>query len=151
MCALILVSLGNDQEGLQLLDSEACNCPGDSLTYECTVFGERGGTTVWQGSAFKCTSHEISLFHDDYASTQGTYGKCGDIVGWSLREVNVNITDDLNSTGPAYYYYISELTVPVSSDIAGKIIECLYDESTSEPMTVGQMTTAVITGDRTDD
>ena len=57
---------------------------------------------MWQGSAFNCTSREISLFHNVYGFIEGAYGECGDIVGRSLR-VNINTTDDKNSTG----YYVS--------------------------------------------
>ena len=64
--------LGNNEVGLQLLNNERCICPGETLTYKCTVLGERGGTTVWQGSAFNCTSRQISLFHSDYETTEGT-------------------------------------------------------------------------------
>ena len=63
----------NEQEGLQLLNNEGCICFSESLTYKCTVFGERGGSTVWQGSAFNCTSREINLFHSDYEATEGAH------------------------------------------------------------------------------
>ena len=109
-------------------------CPGKNLTYECSVFGKRRGMTVWQGSAFNCTSREISLFHTDDATTEGAHGECGDIVGWNLR-ININTTDDNNSTG----YYASQLTVPLSSDTIGKTIECLYDDGTTFT-SIGQAT-----------
>ena len=38
-----------------------CACPGDILTYECTFTGVPGGATVWRGTAFDCSLHEISL------------------------------------------------------------------------------------------
>ena len=93
---------------------------------------------MWQGSAFNCTSHEISLFHSDYGTTEGAYGECGDIVGQSLR-VNINTTD---STG----YFISQLTVSVSSNTAVKTIECLYDDGITAT-TVGQETITAKIGD----
>ena len=39
------------------------------------MFGERGGTTVWMGTAFNCTSREISLFHSGYGTSEGVYGE----------------------------------------------------------------------------
>ena len=120
-----------------MLDKEGCICPRKSLTFECTVLGEHGGTTVWQGSVFNCTSHEISLFHNVYGSTEGAYGECGDIVGRSLRVT----TDCNNATG----YYVSQLTIPVSSDTAEKTIECVYDDDTT-PTSVGQVTITATTG-----
>ena len=45
-----------------------CICPGDTLTYECTVVGL--GVTVWTGSAFSCPSsnNEIALLHSRFLS-----------------------------------------------------------------------------------
>ena len=72
---------------------KGCNCwmskdvfvlHGEHLIYKCTILGEPGGSTVWLGSAFNCTSHEISLFHSEYESTTGAYGDCADIVGQSV-------------------------------------------------------------------
>ena len=135
------MSSGNEQIGLQLLDNERCICPGESLTYECTVFGEHRGMTVWQGSTFNCTSREISLFHSNYETTEGSYGECGDIVGQSLR-VDVNTTNYNNSAG----YYVSQLTVPmISLETLEKTIECLYDDGTTST-SVEQMTITTTIG-----
>ena len=128
-----IMHLGNYQEGLQLLNNERCICPDETQTFECTVFGERGWSTVWQGSVFNCISREINLFHSDYETTEGAHGECGDIVGQSLR-TNINTTDGNNSTG----YYVSQLTIPVSQGTAGKTIECLYDDGTTS-IPVGQV------------
>ena len=119
--------IGMEEQGLRLLDtSERCLCPGESLTYECTVMGEPDGpgSTVWMGSAFDCTSREISLFHNKYEAMEGISGTCGGIMGRS--ESVVNVTNDDNSTT---YYYISQLTVPIDSSITGQTIECLYYDS----------------------
>ena len=44
---------GEGEQALQLLDnSNRCLCPGDSLTYECPVMGEPGGSTAWTGSIY---------------------------------------------------------------------------------------------------
>ena len=69
--------------GLELLDGmEECVCPGQTLTYECTVMGELEGLTVWSGSLFDhyCNSREISLFHSNFDSTEGSFGECGEEV-----------------------------------------------------------------------
>ena len=115
-----------EEQGLHLLDTfERCLCPGDSLTYQCTVMGEPGGITVWMGSAFNCTSHDIQLFHSDYQSTEGAHGDCGDIVGHSVR-TNIHTTNGVNST--AVIHYTSQVTVPINSETMGRIIECIYDD-----------------------
>ena len=76
---------------------------------------------MWQGSAFNCTSHEISLFHVGYESTEGAYGECDGIVGQSVRS-NVNTTNGNNSS--TVTPYVSQLTVPINSGTIGKTIEC---------------------------
>ena len=133
-------SLGNEEDRLQLLNNGGCNCPGESLIYQCTVLGERGGTTVWEGTAFNCTSHEISLLHSTYEPNEGAYGDCGDITGKILR-VNTNTVDSDNSTE----CYISQLIVPNSVDVAEKSIMCLYDDGIT-PILVGIVTIDVAIG-----
>ena len=131
----------SEQSGLQLLSDVGCHCPGESLTYECTVLGESDGTTVWTGSAFNCTSRQISLFHSRYGSTEGTYGECDDIVGQSVR-VNANPIDN-HSAG----YYVSQLTVPIRSDIAGRTIECFYHDGDTVT-SVGRLIITTIIGNQ---
>ena len=124
----------------QLTLKSDCTCPGYPLIYECTVFGEQAGTTVWTGSAFNCTSHEISLFHSDYGSTaEGTaYGECGNIWGQSVKTVNGNRT--FSERG-----YVSQLIIRVRLDEFGKSIECQYDDGHSSKL-VGQATVTATTG-----
>ena len=129
--------LGNDKEGLQLLDNGGCQpCPGESLTYECTTLGGPGGTTVWTGSAFNCINREITLFHGDYESTEGAYGECNDIVGWSINSTYSN-----TSTG----YFVSQVIVPINSDTAGKTVYCEYDDGRNTVL-AGEMTIPVTMG-----
>ena len=97
-----------------------CVCPGDIVTYECTVTGGRGETTVWKGGAFHCPSnkHEIVLLHSRFTSESEdeAFGECNDgaIVGRGLRVEN-------NS-------YTSQLNVTLTSDLAGESIECVHDD-----------------------
>ena len=92
-----------------------CACPGDTITYECTAVG--AGATVWTGSAFNCSNsdHNILLLHIFFSLAKGDYGSCnnGDIVGQSLSVEGNN--------------YTSQLNVTVTSDTAGRTIECLHD------------------------
>ena len=81
------------------------------------------GSTVWNGSVFNCTSQKITLFHE---STEGIHGKCGDIVGQSLRsDIDVNAT---NGNSTTVSYYTSRLTVPIYSGTVGTTIECHNDD-----------------------
>ena len=128
----------------EMTTKSGCTCLGYPQTYVCAVIGEPEGITVWQGSAFNCTSGEISLFHDRYESDEGAFGDCnnGDIVGRSLR---VNSIDNNNSTVMSY---VSQLSVTVSSNIIGKSIECIHDDGTTQtPTVVGHSTITATTGD----
>ena len=121
----------------QLTLKSDCTCPGYPLIYECTVFGEQAGTTVWTGSAFNCTSREISLFHSDYGSTaEGmAYGECGNIQGQSVKTINGNTTSSERG-------YVSQLIIRVRLDTFGKNIEYQYDDGHSSKL-VGQTTVTV--------
>ena len=141
-CFLHLSLTGVKGQGLQLLDtSNRCLYPGDTLIYECTVMGEPGGSTAWTGNIFNCANHEISLFHADYGFTEGAYGECGDIVGYSVR-IDMNTMND-NSTSVSHY--TSRLTVPVNSGTVGRTIECYYDNGTIATM-VGRETVNITIG-----
>ena len=135
---------GVEKQGLQLLDaSNRCLCPGDSLTYECTIVGESGGSTVWMGSVLNCTGQEISLFHGDYESTKGAHDGCGGVVGQSVRSyVGVNTTNDNSTT---VTLYTSRLTVPINSGTVGRTIECLYDDGAIATL-VGRQTVNITIG-----
>ena len=62
---IIIVDLGVMQNfvGYYDYESNACNCVGDTLTFECTVTIGKG--TIWRGSAFNCdsSSNEIILLN----------------------------------------------------------------------------------------
>ena len=105
--------------------------------YECVVIGSQLGTTVWRGTAFECTSGEISLLHRLYfteSSASYAYGECnnGSIIAQSL-----SIEDGM--------FYTSQLNITVSDDVIGRSIECNYDDSSTTTLQlIG--TTNVITG-----
>ena len=102
-----------------------CLCPGDVVTYECTVVGDYGGITIWMGDFFSCLadSQVIELVHSQLI-TNRPEGKAfnartcndGNIVGRIVRVENGR--------------YISQLNVTLTSDIVGKSIECAYDNGT---------------------
>ena len=81
--------------------------------------GRSEGFTVWQGSALNCSSNEITLLHRRFTSVEGTaLGICnqGSIIGRSLRVENGS-------------FYTSQLRVTVSSEVIGKSIRCLHDDT----------------------
>ena len=109
---LIKVSINND-----------CIRPCDTVTYECIVFGDRGGFTVWTGDFFvHCPNNktEMILRHevsDSEFIDQLQMCNNGSIVGWIVRVENGT--------------YTSQLNVTLTSDIVGRSIECAYDNGTT--------------------
>ena len=91
-----------------------CACPGEVLSYTCTVGG--GNTTVWGGSAFKCatTGNEIKLIHH-YSFINETSGICnnGTILGQSVNVDGMHFTSQLNVT--------------ISSELNNKTVTCSSD------------------------
>ena len=91
-----------------------CVCPGDTLTFECTVTG--GGTTIWTGSAFDCSSknNEKLLRHSQFSHGKSTSGYCnnGAIVARSHSVEGNN--------------YTSQFNVTVTPGIGGKTIQCAH-------------------------
>ena len=98
-----------------LKNPSGCSCPGDTLTFECTVVGEPYGLTVWSALS-NCSGQEITILHRDFgvntaAAFRNCYSSNNSIVARGLRVENGS--------------YISQLNVTVTSDVIGKSIECL--------------------------
>ena len=117
----------------ELVTRSECLCPGETVTFECSVIGR--GSTVFLGSAFDCKNsrNEIRLLHNRYNRTTGTNGTCnnGAIMGHSLR-----FEDN---------HYISQLHITVSYDLVGTV-ECIHDNGTTTK-TVGNYSIPLITTD----
>jgi hypothetical protein len=118
--SVILNASGGNVDNEKIIDAvstNGCVCPGDKLSYECTVMG--GGLTIWTGSAFSCSSfrNEIVLRHSSFGGT-GTYWMCnnGAIEARSLSVEGNN--------------YTSQLNVTVTPDTAGTTINCSHDNFT---------------------
>ena len=90
------------------------------MTYECTAIGSPLGTTVWRGTAFDCTSGEISLLHRAYAETSvlRAYGECNNGL---ITAKSLSVADSM--------CYTSQLNITISNNVIGKSIECHYDDS----------------------
>ena len=97
--------------------SNACECPGSIIIYNCTAPG--GLSTVWQGSAFHCAGNRISLLHTfhDFSTNVASCNN-GAIDG---KMVSVDVENSR---------YSSQLNVTVSLDLHNKTIECLYSNGT---------------------
>ena len=93
--------------------TEGCVCPGDVLTYQCSVSG--GIATVWRGSAFDCINNSITLHHEQYGFGNAI-GECSDshLLGQGLYLDNRQ--------------YVSILNVTVNSNFNNTTIECFYSD-----------------------
>ena len=112
----------------QLVVKSGCNCPGSTLTYECTVAGGPGGFTVWelQGTGFQ-SSCEVILRHT-----------------LSISDERLLVCDNYNTTmiarilGNDSNSFTSELNITFSSDIIteGRLsVMCAYDSGTFTTIT----------------
>lgn len=83
--------------------------PGRNITYECTVPG--GLLTVWKGTAL---GHCVIRLHHPRFGTKDAFDSCqngpGTIVGQGVKREKDN--------------YTSLLTIFITPDLNGKIIEC---------------------------
>ena len=117
---------------LQIPERASCTCPGDMLTYTCTVTGS--GNTIWDGSAFDCQHNEIILRHSQFTASggHGTFGECnnGAIVARSIGVTN--------------NCYISELNVTVSANLHNRTVQCIKSDDSLR--IIGKSTITVVTG-----
>lgn len=103
----------------ELVSKSSCTCPGSIVIYECTLMGSSDGFTVWQGTALNCTGNEITLVHSRFTSGEGAFGECnnGAISAQSIRVKNG--------------HYISQVSVRINSEVLGRDIRCLSDDTTT--------------------
>ncbi|XP_064393678.1 uncharacterized protein LOC135341095 isoform X5 [Halichondria panicea] len=83
-----------------------------TVSYECTVTDPLDppvASTVWQGSAFTCSSSKISFLHSSF-EPNGVSGSCGDL---SAMSVGVNGNE-----------YTSRLTLTATAELNGMTINC---------------------------
>ena len=107
-------------EALIEVSPNSCACPGDIVIYECTVFGDPGGITIWMGDFFHCSSgnQAIEFVHNHFQGEATKYRTCnnGSIAGRIVRAENNSFTSQLN--------------IILTPDIAGRSIKCAYDNGT---------------------
>ena len=118
-------------QGLTLLTSTSCICPGRQLVYECTVVGPTIQYTVWRGSALDCSG--ISLRHGEFVDTGRVSGTCnnGAILGLITSYMGDRFT--------------SQLIVNTSLDLNGKELECAFDDGANR-MSVNTSIVRIRTG-----
>ena len=105
---------------IDVVSPNECICPGDKLTYECTV--TKGAQTIWNGSAFDCPDRNNQI---KFNSKLRYYR--------NRRCTNATIKGRIISTGGNNY--TSQLSITVTPDTARKSIACLSNnERTTRPI-----------------
>ena len=124
--------IGRGSQGLILQTNYSCGiCAGHQLIYECTAVGP--GTTIWEGTAFRCAGGSILLSHNMFSS--GTTDVCnnGAIVGRSLSVVDT--------------CYTSQLNITTDVTMNGETVQCVHNNRERDD-TIGTSTINIITGIR---
>jgi hypothetical protein len=118
------------ERGLSDLNKlSSCTCLNDDIIYTCAISGL--GFTIWRGSAFDCSAQQNRILLRHMSFESGTMGSCngGDIVGRSLG-ISENV-------------YTSQITVSVTSNLLGRIIECAYSLTGSAVIPINSTTIAI--------
>ena len=108
-----------------LIETHGCACPGDRVSYKCSVAGlEPGiGNTIWRGSALDvlCSQSggELVLHHRSFNETR----ICGNIT---VQGIKVHVGESS--------CYTSQLNVTVDSRLDNETlsIECIYNDGTNK-------------------
>ena len=126
------------QNGNSLTETHGCACPGDRVSYKCSVAClEPGiGSTVWRGSALDvlCSQGggEIVLRHRSFNETR----ICGDITGQGIQV-------HMGESGR----YTSQLNITVDPRLDNETIECIYHNGTATTL-IGTSSVEVTQGER---
>ena len=85
-------------------------CPGEELTYTCTILFQTGGTPIAFWSGFCADNSDINIFHGILAQESDM---CGPF--------------SVQATGSDGDCYTSTLTVTASLDLSGTVINCSHE------------------------
>ena len=140
MVTIILstVSGRNADGNNQLSMISGCVCSGYNVTFTCTIIG--GGNTIWNGSAFNCSSNsdsnnnQILLRHSGFGSSSKGTCNSGNITGKGLSSENE--------------CFVSELNVTVSPSVIDRQVSCFYENGSAEIL-VGTVTIELTSGGKT--
>ena len=115
----LVLTEAEDWDTISLRTNKQCLCSGDTLTYECTTFGDSGGAiaTIWTGTAFDCpqTENKLTLLHTlSFTDTNPLICNDGAILVRGILVVSGG-------------NYTSQLNITVNSDMNGQTVECFYD------------------------
>ena len=104
-----------------------CLCPGYNLTFECTVNGGIGYSTVWIGEVFtnSCMMPHLFLRHRHFV--QGVSQAC---INDDMIMHAYSLQVETNDTESNYSSYTSQLNITYSTSLIGSTVVCAYDNGT---------------------
>ena len=104
-----------------------CLCPGYNLTFECTINGGIGGSTVWTGEVFTnlCMMPHLFLRHRHFV--QGVSQAC---INDDMIMHAYSLQVETNDTESNYSSYTSQLNITYSTSLIGSTVVCAYDNGT---------------------
>ena len=111
-----------------------CICPGQTLTYECSVDGS-SSTTTWTGSVFDCPEIDNELIFLHRRASEDTTISCngGDIIGRIVGNTENN--------------FVTQINITFSPSLNGKTIECFnHNISSGSTILVGNVSIDFTTG-----
>lgn len=94
------------------------------------MYGHRGGSTVWKipvTSLTDCDNNMIILLHNRFKNENNTFPNCNNVTITGQSVQVVNYSNSTSSNDSVSLYYVSQLMVVVQPDMAGKTVECSYD------------------------
>ena len=106
-------------------------CPGDILTFECTVFGGVSTVYKFKSSAFDsimCNIEDIVLIHSRFNSSASS----GDSQSRSCTIGNRNVALHGQSVRNVNGSYTSQLKITLFSSLYGSTIDCVHDNGSKE-------------------
>ena len=128
---MYIITIAERESLMKLKSTSQCICPGDILTYECTIEGD-SGVTLWTGTLFDCpqTENRLVFVHRRFVNTTRTCNNEA-IVGRAVRVEGSN--------------YTSQVNITVDPSMNGESVTCLSNVDFSN-MLIGNSTIMLTTG-----
>ena len=137
MCILTVIFFLYLLGAFELKNINDSVCPGDILTFECTVIGGVSTVYKFQSSAFDstmCNTEDIVLLHSRFNSSDSADSK-----NKSCTIGNRNVAIHGQSVRNFNGSYTSQLKITLYSSLYGSTIDCVYDNGSME-ISVGSYT-----------
>ena len=108
---------GHTEDVYSMITPESCICPGDEMTFECTIEGDAG--TYWKGTALEeCLQGRILIRHSQFRSGGHTERNACGASGTAI----VRTISAVNNT-----LFTTQLTIFANQWLNGRTVKCASD------------------------